>query len=148
MDLHFEDFHPGDRLESRGLEVSRDDILDFARKFDPQPFHIDEAAAAKSIYGGIIASGWHTVALCHRLLVEKLGQDSGSMGSPGSDEIRWKKPVRPGDTLSLAATVLEVTPSQSKPDRGTVKLGLELSNQSGDVVMTQIAIGIFRRRVH
>jgi acyl dehydratase len=146
MTLYFEDFEVGKTRQAGSRTVTREEILEFARKFDPQPFHVDEEAARRSPFGGLIASGWHTAALCHGILVEELlGEDSGSMGSPGVDELRWLKPVRPGDTLTVHTEVLEVTPSRSKPG-GLVKLRYGVRNQNGEEVMTMIAYGFFRRR--
>lgn len=146
MGLFFEDFTVGATREAGPIAIDEASILEFARRYDPQPFHVDREAAKRSIYGGIIASGWQTAALAHRLVVEMIGEDSGSQGSPGADELRWLAPVRPGDALTLRATVIDVSPSRSKPDRGSVRLRYELSNQNGDVVMTMIGIGMFRRR--
>jgi acyl dehydratase len=107
---------------------------------------VDEAAAARSPFGGLIASGWQTAALCMRLVVDGFMATSTSMGSPGLDELKWLKPVRPGDALTLEVLVLEVTPSRSKPDRGSVKVSYRLSNQKNEVVMTLIARILFLRR--
>jgi acyl dehydratase len=143
---YFEDFQVGQVHELGSYVVPREEILAFARQFDPQPFHLDEEAGRQSIYGTIIASGWHTAAICHRLLVESLLKDSASMGSPGLDELRWLLPVKPGDTLSARIEVLAVTPSRSKPDRGSLKTRMEVRNQRGEVVMTENAAVLFRRR--
>lgn len=143
---YFEDFPIGEVMERGPYVVTREEILAFARQFDPQPFHVDEDAARQSIYGGIIASGWHTAAICHKLLVEGLLGQAASMGSPGLDELRWKKPVRPGDALSVRIETLEARPSASKPDRGALKFRFEVVNQHGDVVMTEIATALFARR--
>lgn len=146
MTLFFEDFEVGNTSQAGSRTVTREEILEFARKYDPQPFHVDEEAARRSPFGGLIASGWHTAALCHSILVEEfLRDDSGSLGSPGVDELRWLKPVRPGDTLTVGIEVLEVKPSRSKPG-GLVKLRYLMRNQNGDDVMTMIANGYFRRR--
>ena len=113
-----EDFHVGDTDDFGGETITKDEIVSFARSFDPQPFHIDEEAARRSPFGGLIASGWHTTALVMRMIVGHFfGEESGSLGSPGMDEIRWLKPVRPGDTLHVRVEVLEVKESRSKPDR-------------------------------
>jgi len=144
--MFFEDFRPGDETGTRSLTVTKEEILSFARQFDPQPFHVDEEAARQSPYGGLIASGWHTAALCMRLIVELLGSGSGSLGSPGVDELRWLKPVRPGDELSVHVEVLEAIPSRSKPDRGLIKLRYTTRNQNGEDVMTMIALGLVLRR--
>jgi acyl dehydratase len=143
---YFEDFQPGDVIPLGSCIVRREEIIAFARKFDPQPFHMDDEAAGNSIFGGIIASGWHTAAMCHRLLVEGLLKDTSSLGSPGLDELRWLRPVRPGDELSVRIEVLSLTPSRSKPDRGSIKTRLEALNQEGEVVMTEVATVLFSRR--
>ena len=119
--IHFEDFKVGQVIELGSCTVSKDEIIAFARKFDPQPFHIDEAAAERSIYGGLIASGMHTCSIFMRLLYDGLLSRAASMGSPGQDELRWIKPVRPGDTLSARGLVEELIPSRSKPDRGLIR---------------------------
>jgi acyl dehydratase len=144
--LYFEDFPPGNVRDSPPRTVTRDEIVAFARQFDPQPFHLDEAAARRTIYGGLLASGWHTCALYMRLMWETFLEDTASLGSPGVDEIRWIKPVRPGDTLRARFTVLEAIPSRSKPDRGIVRSLSEVFNQHGDVVMTIRGLGMFARR--
>ena len=144
--LYFEDFPPGDVRESPARTVTREEIIAFARDFDPQPFHVDEAAAAKTIYGGLIASGWHTIAIYMRLMWESYLKDTASLGSPGVDEVRWLKPVRPGDTLRARFTVLEAVPSRSKPDRGIIRSLSEVLNQHGEVVMTLRGLGLFGRR--
>lgn len=143
---YFEDFQVGQVHELGSYQVTREEILAFARQYDPQPFHLDEEAGRQSIFGGIIASGWQTAAICHRLLVGSLLSDSSSMGSPGLDELRWLRPVRPGDTLSARIEVLETTPSRSKPDRGSVRTRMEVRNQQGELVMTENALVLFRRR--
>jgi acyl dehydratase len=144
--LTLEDFHPGETIELGSRSVDRDEIIEFARKYDPQPFHVDEEAGRRSIYGGLIASGWHTVAMLMRLLVDAVASRSASMGSPGIDELRFLKPVRPGDTLTARMIVLDVVPSRSKPDRGHVRASYEVFNQHGDRVMTMIARGLYGRR--
>jgi len=143
---YFDDFQPGEVLELGSYQVPREEILAFARQFDPQPFHIDEEAGRRSIFGGIIASGWHTASICHRLLVQALLSTSASMGSPGLDELRWLLPVRPDDVISARAEVLSTTPSRSKPDRGAIKFRMEVRNQKGEVVMTEVATALFSRR--
>ncbi|MBJ6764781.1 MaoC family dehydratase [Myxococcaceae bacterium JPH2] len=143
---YFEDFEVGEVSECGPHVVTREEILAFAKQFDPQPFHVDDEAARQSIFGGIIASGWHTAAICHRLVVEGLLGKAASMGSPGVDELRWLKPVRPGDALSVRVELLEAIPSRSKPDRGSFKFRFTVSNQKGEVVMTEIANALFARR--
>ena len=144
--IHFEDFKVGQVIELGSCTVSKDEIIAFARKFDPQPFHIDEAAAERSIYGGLIASGMHTCSIFMRLLYDGLLSRAASMGAPGQDELRWIKPVRPGDTLSASGLVEELIPSRSKPDRGLIRTTYEVFNQDGDKVMTLRGIGMFEKR--
>lgn len=144
--LFLEDFYVGQVIELGGRSVTLEAILAFARDFDPQPFHVDEAAAKKSIYGGIIASGWHTTSILMRLMVDGLLSRSASMGSPGVDQIRWLLPVRPGDTLSARGVTTEVIPSQQKPDRGVVNSTYEVYNQKGEKVMTMQGMCMFKRR--
>jgi len=144
--LAFEDLKEGDRHSFGPRVLTREEIISFGRDWDPQPFHIDEAAAARSPFGGLIASGWQTAALTMRLVVDGLLADSTSMGSPGLDELKWLKPVRPGDALSVELTLSEVTPSRSKPDRGSVKVSYRCTNQTGEVVMTMVARILFLRR--
>jgi acyl dehydratase len=144
--FHLEDFAPGQVFESRPLTLTKEQIIAFARDYDPQPFHTDEAAAKNTVYGGLIASGWQTSAIMMRLLWDTFLKDTASLGSPGSDEIRWLKPVRPGDTLRARFTIQEVIPSRSKPDRGIVKTSTEMLTQHGEVVMTHRGMGMFGRR--
>lgn len=144
--LAFEDLKEGDRHSFGPRVLTRDEIINFGREWDPQPFHIDEAAAARSPFGGLIASGWQTAAVTMRLVVDGLLADSTSMGSPGLDELKWLKPVRPGDALSVETTLSEITPSRSKPDRGSVKVSYQCTNQKGEVVMTMVARILFLRR--
>ncbi len=147
MTLYFEDFAVGDTRELGGRTVSEAEIVAFGRQFDPQPFHIDPEAASRSPFGGLIASGWHTAALAMRMVVDELlPPGSGSLGSPGVDELRWHHPVRPGDTLRVRTEVVETVPSRSKPDRGLVKLRYRVLNQRDEEVMSLIGMGLFRRR--
>ena len=143
---YFEDFAPGDVIELGGRTITKEGIVAFAREFDPQPFHTDEAAATRSIYGGLLASGWHTGSLAMRILYDGLLKDTMSLGSPGIDELRWLKPVRPGDTLSLRMTILETIPSRTKPDRGLVRSLMEMRNQHGEVVLTIRGLSLLGRR--
>lgn len=143
---YLEDASAGDILELGSRTVSEAEILAFARDFDPQPFHIDPEAAAQSIFGGIIASGWHTCALTMRLMVDNFLSHAASLGSPGVEQIRWLRPVRPGDTLTARLVVLEVRASQSKPDRGSVRMRTEVTNQAGELVMTMESTGLVGRR--
>ncbi len=137
---YFEDYAPGTTYECGSVSVDKAGIVAFAKEFDPQPFHVDPAAAAAGPFGGLIASGWHTAALVMRLLVENYLSARASLGSPGLDEIRWPYPVRPGDTLRVRATVLEARRSLSKPDRGIIKTLVEAANQDGRTVMRATAI--------
>jgi acyl dehydratase len=143
---YFEDFTAGDVFELGARTVTRDEIVAFARQFDPQPFHLDESAAAGGPFGGLVASGWHTAAIFMRLYVDAVLSDTVSMGSPGVEELRWLRPVRPGDTLLGRLTVLETTPSSRRPDRGTLRLGCELLAGDGEVVLAMVARGYFGRR--
>lgn len=135
-DRYYEDYDQGEVIHANGVTVSEADILDFAYRYDPQPFHLDKEVAAKSIYGGLIASGWQTGALGFRMLMQAGLLGKGSMGSPGLDELRWYKPVRPGDTLYGKASVEEKRESASKPDRGILKLKYWVENQRGEMVMS------------
>ena len=146
MIRYFDDFKPGQAFELGSRTITRESILAFAREYDPQPFHTDEEAAKGTIYGGLIASGWQTGALLMRLFWDGLLHECASLGSPGIDELRWVKPVRPGDTLSLRYTVVETVPSRSKPDRGIVRSLCEMRNQDGEVVLTMKGLGMFIRR--
>ena len=136
----------GERFVSREVTVSEEEILDFARRYDPQPFHLDRAAAERSIYGGLIASGFHTESLCFRLFIEMGVLARSSMGSPGVDELRWRAPVRPGDSLRCEVEVLEVRPSASKPDRGVARLVYRGVNQRGEEVVSFIVNHLLRRQ--
>ena len=146
MTIYFEDFVPGRVFELGTVDVTADEIIEFASKYDPQPFHIDPIAARNTPFGGLIASGWHTCALYMRLLFDGLLHDSSSQGSPGMEELRWLAPVRPGDRLSAASTVVEATPSATKPNRGTVILRSEMTNQDGVVVLRMVGRGMYGRR--
>ena len=137
---YFEDYTPGLVLEFGAARVDEAEVVDFARRYDPQPFHVDAAKAAAGPFGGLIASGWHTGSLMMRLLVEHYLSPIASLGSPGIDEVRWVAPVRPGDTLSVRVTILEARRSRSKPDRGLVRAQMEALNQRGEVVMSMKAL--------
>ncbi|HUP32352.1 MAG TPA: MaoC family dehydratase [Gaiellaceae bacterium] len=145
-DQTFDDFTPGQVVELGSVTVSEEEIVAFARQFDPQPFHVDPEAAKGSVFGGLIASGWHTGAVWMRLYVDSLLGGASSMGSPGIEELRWLAPVRPGDVLSGRLTVLETTPSERRPDRGTVRIRGELVNQEGVTVLSMVSRGHFGRR--
>ncbi len=143
---YFEDFKPGDVIELGSRTISKERILAFAREFDPQPFHTDEEAATRSIYGGLLASGWHTGSLLMRILYDGLLKDTASLGSPGIDELRWLEPVRPDDTLTARMTIVEAIPSRSKPDRGLIRSLMEMRNQYGRVVLTIRGLSLLGRR--
>jgi acyl dehydratase len=144
--LYWEDFGEGEVREFGGVTVKQDDIVRFASEFDPQPFHVDADAAQHSMYGGLIASGWHTAALAMRMMCDAYLLKSASLGSPGVDNLKWLQPVRPGDTLRMRLTVLETRPLQSKPGVGLVRSRHELLNQRGQTVMQMEGFGMFRRR--
>lgn len=143
---YWEDFEAGQVYELGPHTVTAEEIVEFARQFDPQPFHLDEEAAARGPFGGLIASGWHTAALFMRMYVEELINETVSMGSPGVEELRWLVPVRPGDELRGRVTILEATPSSTRPDRGTIRARMEMLNQRDEVVLTMIARGFLGRR--
>jgi acyl dehydratase len=143
---YFEDYVVGTVHEFGSIAVEESEVIDFARRFDPQPFHIDPAAAKQSVFGGLIASGWHTAAMMMGMIVEHYLAQSASLGSPGIDELRWLKPVRPGDTLTARVTVLESRRSRSKPDRGIVYSLIEVLNQHQEMVMTLKALNLIRCR--
>jgi acyl dehydratase len=145
--VFLEDFVVGEVIELGIRSVSREEIVEFARRYDPQPFHVDETAAKASIFGGLIASGWHTASMFMRLFVDRVLGVGASLGSPGIDEIRWPKPVRPDDTLTARVVVLEVVPPRSKADRGHIRVRYEVFNQSGETVMTMVGVSIYRRRL-
>lgn len=143
---YFEDYVPGAVFEYGTITVDQADVIEFARRFDPQPFHINPDAAARGPFGGLIASGWHTASLTMRLVVDHYLSSVASLGSPGVDELRWTRPVRPGDTLRVRVSVLGARRSQSKPDRGIVRSHVEALNQDGDVVMSLQALNLIRCR--
>jgi acyl dehydratase len=144
--LSLEDFEPGGVHTAGSVQLSEDEILEFARRYDPQVFHVDSEAARASVYGGLIASGWQTVAVTMRQLVDHVLGTAAGMGSPGVDEIRWLRPVRPGDTLSVRMTVLDTRPSRSKPDRGVLRFRVDVDNQDGEPTMSMVGAWIVGRR--
>ncbi|MFL4973859.1 MAG: MaoC family dehydratase [Microvirga sp.] len=143
---YWEDFHVGDVTELGPVTVTEDEIVEFARRFDPQPFHVDPEAARESPFGGLIASGWHTAAIYMGMFVREILDGSASLGSPGVEELRWLAPVRPGDTLHGRATITDVAPSSTNAHRGTIFGTHELRNQDGVVVMRFRARGFIARR--
>ena len=144
--MYLEDLIVGTVRTFGSIIVDEQAIIDFASLYDPQPFHTDPEEAKKSNFEGLVASGLHTVCLAMRILVDHYISHVANLGSPGIDELRWLSPVRPGDELSVRLTTLEVTPSKSKPDRGSVKVRVEVMNQRGDVVASWKGIGIISRR--
>lgn len=145
-DRYFGDYPVGRTFEYGTIAVTEDDIVRFASEFDPQSKHIDKDAAERGAFGGLIASGWHTVCLVMRLLVDNYFSSVADIASPGVDEVRWTKPVRPGDILSVRVTVLEARISKSKPDRGIVSSLIEARNQNGDLVLSFKGLSLLRRR--
>ena len=144
--LYWEDFRVGETVAMGNHTFAEEEMIDFARKFDPQPFHIDPVAARDSYFGGLIASGWHTCAIAMRLLCDNYINRSASLGSPGIENVRWLKPVHAGDTISYRRVVLEARPSNSRPDMGLVKSRTKALNQKGEMVMTFEGWGMFGRR--
>lgn len=143
---HFEDFSVGQVAELGPRLVTREEIVTFAGQFDPQPMHMDEEAARHTMLGGLGASGWHTCAIMMRMIVDGFIRDVASMGAPGVDEVKWLKPVRPGDRLTVRGTVQAVRASQSRPDRGFVTLFWEVTNDRGELVMTLRCPQMIERR--
>jgi acyl dehydratase len=145
-ELFFEDFEPGQVHELGSHTVTEQEILAFARAWDPQPFHVDPDAARDSPFGGLIASGWHTGSLWMRLYVDSMLSTAAGMGSPGIEELRWLAPVRPGNTLSARLTVLETSASERHPGRGTIRCRGEMVDEDGVTVMSMVSRGHFARR--
>jgi acyl dehydratase len=145
-EIYLDDLRPGQTFALGQRKVTRAEIVEFATAWDPQPFHLDEAAAQASIYGQLIASGWHTACIFMRLFADGLLNRSAALGSPGLDELRWLKPVYAGDSLDARVEILEVRPSRSRPDRGAARIRCVVSNQRGDEVLTMIATVMFLRR--
>jgi acyl dehydratase len=143
---YFEDYIPGAVWECGEVAVSEAEIIEFARRFDPQAMHVDPAAAARGRFGGLIASGWHTAAMVMRLIVENFLPGRASLASPGIDELRWLRPVRPSDVLRVRVSVLEATRSRSKPDRGIVRSLVEVVNQDAELVMSMKPMNIIACR--
>ena len=146
IDRHFDDYRPGAGGTYGPVEVTASSIVGFAADFDPHTMHLDPVGAADGPFGGLIASGWHTTAMMMRLMVDNFLNERTSLASPGVDELRWHRPVRPGDQLRARFTVLEARPSRSKPDRGIVRTRIEMLNQHDEVVMSQIMMNLIERR--
>ena len=133
----------GSVYEFGSIAVAEDEVMDFGRRYDPQPFHTDPEQASETIHGGLIASGWHTGSLAMRMLVDHFVSRVASIGSPGIDEVRWFKPVRPGDELCIRITILDTRRSKSRPDRGLVNAFIEVMNQHREVVMSWKGLGFY-----
>ena len=143
---YLDDFTVGQVFRSGRIRVEADRIKSFAAEFDPQPFHLDPEAATHTFFRGLVASGWHTAALTMRLLADSELKPAGGIIGLGFEELRWPLPVRPGDELSLQAEVLEVRPSQSRPEQGLIKIRVTTLNQTGEAVLTQVGTLLVRRR--
>jgi acyl dehydratase len=146
VERYFEDFAAGETRDLGSVQLSAAEIIAFAEQFDPQAFHVDPVRAEASVFGGLVASGWHTVGAYMRLFVEGVLNRVPSFGSPGVDQVRWLRPVRPGDTLRARFTVLEARPSRSRPDRGIVRSRGEMINQDAELVMSLEATNFIGRR--
>ena len=145
--IYWEDLVVGEEQAFGSVEVSRDEVIEFARRYDPQPFHLSDEAAAKTHFGRIAASGWHTCAMAMGVIARRVVQDEqAGLGSPGVDELRWLKPVYPGDTLTISGTIIEKTPSRSKPGIGSFRTATRVTNQDGVDVLTFTSIVLMRRR--
>lgn len=145
--IYFEDIEVGRETEFGRYEVTREEVLEFARKYDPQPFHLSDEAAAKTHFGRLAASGWHTCAMTMAVIARAVVRDEqAGLGSPGVDELRWLKPVYPGDTLRVTGRIVEKTPSRSKPDLGSFRTETTVTNQDGVPVMRFTSIVLIRRR--
>ena len=144
--LHWEDFSTGRVFEHGPRRITREEIVGFAAEFDPQPMHLDEAAARDTLLGGLSASGWHACCILMRMSTESFVLNSTSMGAPGVDEVKWLAPIRPGDQLTLRATVVEARVSRSRPDMGFVRFMFELVNQTGKPAMTLVTSMMMGRR--
>ena len=145
--LYFEDIEPGTKSSFGRYKVTREEVIEFATKYDPQPFHLSDDEAAKTYFGRLSASGWHTAAMMMRMLVDNMSaiQQAG-LGSPGLDELRWLKPVYPDDVLRVETEVLDKRPSRSRPDMGSFRSRATIYNQDDLAVMTAVSIGLIRRR--
>jgi len=146
LDLYLEDFSVGQTFRSGAVTIRSEQIKSFASQFDPQPFHLDETAAAASVFGGLVASGWHTAALTMRMIVDSEIKIAGGLIGAGAEELKWPRPVRPGDALHLVSEVLEVRPSKSRPDQGIVKMRTQTMNQEDQPVLILVTNLIVPRR--
>ena len=145
--IYFEDLKVGEETYFGSYEVTREEVIDFACKYDPQPFHLSDEAAAKTHFGRLAASGWHTCAMVMGVIARHVVEtEQAGLGSPGIDELRWLKPVYPGDTLHVHSTIVEVRPSRSKPDIGSFRSATTVTNQDGVTVLTFTSIVLMRRK--
>ena len=144
--IYWEDLVPGSVRQLGTVTPTREEIMAFAEKFDPQPFHLSEEGGKASLFGGLCASGWHTCSMAMGLMVRNFLLNSSSLGSPGMESVTWLKPVRPGDTLRLEHEILESRPSKSKPDVGLTRTVWRMYNQDGDQVLNMQGTSMFRRR--
>jgi acyl dehydratase len=145
--IYFEDLEVGRGTDFGTYNVTREEVLEFARKYDPQPFHLSDDEAAKTHFGRIAASGWHTAAMVMAVIARHVVEhNQAGLGSPGIDELRWKKPVYPGDTLHVRGQILEKMPSRSRPEMGSFRTRTTVTNQDDETVMTFISIVLIRRR--
>ena len=145
--IYFEDIEIGRETEFGSYAVTREEVLEFARKYDPQPFHLSDEAAARTHFGRLAASGWHTCAMAMAVIARHVvEEEQAGLGSPGVDELRWLKPVYPGDTLTVTGKILDKTPSRSKPDLGSFRTQTTVTNQDGVPVMRFTSIVLIRRR--
>jgi acyl dehydratase len=145
--IYFEDLELDVERDFGTYEVTREEVIEFARKYDPQPFHLSDEAAAKTHFGRMSASGWHTAAMTMAVIARKVvNEEQAGLGSPGIDELRWKKPVYPGDTLHVRGKIIEKTPSRSRPEMGSFRTETTVTNQNGETVMTFQSIVLIRRK--
>lgn len=145
--IYFEDVEVGSERVFGHYDVTREEVLEFARKYDPQPFHLSDEAAAKTHFGRLAASGWHTCAMTMRVIVDAITEEKqAGLGSPGVDDLRWLKPVYPGDQLTVTGRIVDKTPSRSKPDIGSVRTETIVTNQDAVPVMRFVSIVLMRRR--
>ena len=145
--IYFEDIEVGSETYFGSYEVTREEVIEFARKYDPQPFHLSDEEAAKTHFGRLAASGWHTAAMTMAVIARHVVKvEQAGLGSPGIDELRWKKPVYPGDTLHVRGRIVEKTPSRSRPDMGSFRTETTVTNQHDEPVMTFTSIVLMRRR--
>lgn len=146
IDLYWEDLAPGRRFALGAHRVTEEEILAFGREFDPQPFHVDPERAQETVFGGLIASGWHSASVWMRLWVDAVLSHAASLGASGVEQLQWRRPVRPGDLLSGSAEVLSRRPSASRPERGWTQVRGELVDEGGEVKVSMVAWGLFGRR--